>query len=68
MQSVLSLHENSEVDFFFVKNFIVPIGVMILLRYTQFIIYSNFAHQKRSTDLENTDFMPMKILPLCTFS
>ena len=29
---------------------------------------SNFAHQKRSTDLENTDFMPMKILPLCTFS
>jgi len=29
---------------------------------------SNFAHQKRSIDLENTDFMPMKILPLCTFS
>ena len=29
---------------------------------------SNFAHQKRSTDLESTDFMPMKILPLCTFS
>ena len=29
---------------------------------------SNFAHQKRSTDLENTDSMPMKILPLCTFS
>ena len=29
---------------------------------------SNFAHQKRSTDLENTDFMPMKILSLCTFS
>ena len=32
------------------------------------VLYSNFAHQKRSTDLENTDFMPMKILPLCTFS
>ena len=32
------------------------------------LMHSNFAHQKRSTDLENTDFMPMKILPLCTFS
>ncbi|WP_315373682.1 type I restriction-modification system subunit M N-terminal domain-containing protein [uncultured Selenomonas sp.] len=29
---------------------------------------SNFAHQKHSTYLENTDFMPMKILSLCTFS
>ncbi|WP_315275929.1 type I restriction-modification system subunit M N-terminal domain-containing protein [Selenomonas sputigena] len=42
--------------------------VLCTLFYRYISENSNFAHQKHSTYLENTDFMPMKILSLCTFS